>query len=213
MSYLALLMVGIGIGVLSGLSTSPVLSVILTSLMATTAAVTTVIAGLSGPPQGPQKSVRTVSVWPLSVLVLGIVAGAVVGAWARTTYTADHFMFSSSVAAYKPPDGTKETIDEWVELGLDQRQVANALFAAHVGIVGDTTVAIAERQAVAATPSLFAVSGEECGRLENARDSGTERLRSAFEAVESAVVARLAGVLSNEELELLLPVTCPENER
>ena len=106
-----------------------------------------------------------------------------------------------------------QAIQSWVELGIDRQRVADALFAAHVGIVGDTASAVGERQALAATASLFATTVEECAGLEAARIGGAQRLRSALAAGESAAVAELAEALADDDLDLLLPVICPETSQ
>lgn len=103
MNILALGIIGLGIGLLSGLSTSPVLSVILTSLIAAAAAVTTVLAEYSSKAETEKKPRLAMSAWPLAILVVSIVVGAGIGGLARSSYALDRLVQVQSAAVYAPP--------------------------------------------------------------------------------------------------------------
>lgn len=155
-TILALVVTGVGIGWLAGLSVSPVISVVITSVIGVAAAVVTALSGLK------QESSKTeplkaltfrVEVWPLAILVIALVVGSGLGIVAR-----NHHLFGSdidseiakwqrvdvpkeavmerlfgSTATYSPytepvTDTLQLEVDRWVSLGIDKVQVVNKLF-------------------------------------------------------------------------------------
>lgn len=124
----ALVVTGFGIGWLAGLSVSPVVSIVLTSV---TGIVATMIAALSGvkeeflnseaSPKGLKRLRDAVTPVPIAYLVAGVVIGVGIGVWVRT-----HDLLS-------PETPTAPTIaaevDQWVAAGLtDRAEVARRLF-------------------------------------------------------------------------------------
>lgn len=212
MNLVALAIVGLGIGVLAGISASPVLAVVLTSVMAVAAAATTLLADIAVRNAPEDERRRAVSLWPVTMLVLGIVIGAFGGGWARTTYALDRIVYAWTHVAYTPSEGIAEAIDAWVALGLERGRVVDEIFAAQLGVVGSTTLAMVEEQASATVTGLFASSAEECASLEAARILGERDLRARLEVARDPAIKPLTAVLENEELPLLLAVICPEDK-
>lgn len=117
----SLFFTGCGIGWLTGLSVSPVVSIVITSVTGSAAAI---IAALSGLEEKPDEANHTnkrqpfgwqVNPLPLMMVVIGIVLGAIVGISARNQH-----WFGSSVSA---------EIAQWTSNGLAKSQVADRLFA------------------------------------------------------------------------------------
>jgi hypothetical protein len=104
---------GLGIGWLVGMSVSPVLAVVVTSLLAAAAAGASILSGIQKP-----ESYREINVVPVFVLVLGIVIGSVFGVLTRTR----------SWLATPAADPT-QTVLKWAALtGLPPQRVALLLF-------------------------------------------------------------------------------------
>jgi len=104
---------GLGIGWLVGMSVSPVLAVVVTSLLAAAAAAASVLSGIQ-----KSETDRSLNVIPVFVLILGIVAGSVVGVLTRTR---------SWLSA--PTDDPTPTVLKWSALtGLPPQRVALLLF-------------------------------------------------------------------------------------
>jgi hypothetical protein len=88
-TYLALLLTGAGIGWLAGLSVSPVISVIITSITGAAAALVAALAGLDAKPDPAEgemplrKLPANISPYPLAALIAGIVVGSIFGVRAR----------------------------------------------------------------------------------------------------------------------------------
>ena len=104
---------GLGIGWLVGMSVSPVLAVVVTSLLAAAAAGASVLSGLQ-----KSETQRSINIVPVFILVLGVVLGSVVGVLTRTR---------SWLAS--PADDPSRTILQWSALtGLPPQRVALMLF-------------------------------------------------------------------------------------
>ena len=103
-----------GIGVLMGLSTSPVAGIAVTALLGAAAAVATVLIGTD---KVPGQS-RNISAFPLFVLVAAVLVGTVGGVYLRTRRL--------------PPDAAsvEGTITRWSKItGLPDTVVARRIFA------------------------------------------------------------------------------------
>lgn len=163
---IALVVTGFGIGWLAGLSVSPVVSIVITSV---TGSVATIIAALSGvkeeflkpeaQPNVLKRLLAAVTPVPLAWLVVGLLVGSSWGLWART-----HNWFSPDPP---PPPATlslKEEIQQWIDLGLDQQEVVNKYFASRVNLPPPVTAIAPVSQTPTAKDSvLFATaSQEEC---------------------------------------------------
>jgi hypothetical protein len=142
---------GIGIGWLAGLSTSAVLGIVLTSIMATVAAVFAALPAAKSILKKPEGLSEIQSTDPaatayapafLCVLVVGIGIGSGAGVWART-----HFWFSPS---------DKEIIEHWKSLGLDGDMVTDRLFSVRLptSAVSGPTISITPNDGGAPPVSL-----------------------------------------------------------
>lgn len=163
---IALVVTGFGIGWLAGLSVSPVVSIVLTTV---TGSVATIVAALSGvkeeflkpeaQPNVLKRLLAAVTPAPLAWLVVGLLVGSSWGLWVRT-----HNWFSPDPL---PPPATlslKEEVQQWVDLGLDQQEVVNKYFASRVILPPLATPVVLSSQTPTAKDSVLfaAASQEEC---------------------------------------------------
>lgn len=131
---LGLLIVGIGVGWLVGMSTSPVVSIVVSSVTATAAAVIAVLSGLevprsleiAGPDDGPARVPKRVRVGPLAALVAGVVLGAAIGLTSRSAG-----VFGTDLDA---------EINKWTKHGFSEQVVTDALFAAAYPLPGSSAI-------------------------------------------------------------------------
>ena len=114
--------IGFGIGWLLGLSISPVVSIVITSVTGVAAAVITVMSGLEGKLSGlivsseQQISVSSSKIdsRPLAALIIGLFLGSIVGIQAR-----NHNWLGTDLSA-----GLKQ----WTITGLTEQEIARRLF-------------------------------------------------------------------------------------
>ena len=130
LQVVSLVVIGIGIGWLVGLSVSPVVSIVVTSLTAAAGALLAVLSGSQQPEvQSDTSSEDTFSqmkrrtdALPIAALVLGIICGSAIGLAARNY-------------GWLGTDLDLE-IHKWTKYGLDERSVADRLFEAAYPSVG-----------------------------------------------------------------------------
>src|SRR5437763_1844671 len=71
---------GLGIGWLTGVSASPVISIVLASILAVSTAVIATLAGLDARPESDFcPSTLKPNAWPVAVLIIGVICGAMIG--------------------------------------------------------------------------------------------------------------------------------------
>ena len=200
---IGLLIVGAGVGWLVGMSVSPVVSIVITSVTATAAAIIAVLSGLED-----TRSLETddlhnnikyvpkrVRVGPLVALVIGIVLGAAVGLSSRSSS-----VFGSDLDA---------EISKWTKYGRTQKDVADILFAAAypqtgsdaapnrswagdpIGVLFGSSADLAS-----ACISLTSLEGAELRKF--AKGSSLEGVRQIADAVEDPAT-----------LKAVLEVICP----
>lgn len=116
----ALAAVGLGIGWLAGLSVSPVVSIIVTSVTGVGAAVVTTLSGLreetatTKPPE--HRRLPKIEVWPLAILIIGLLVGSTLGLFARNNH-----LFGSDVTS---------EMRKWQAVGVPQEAIVDRLFGA-----------------------------------------------------------------------------------
>ena len=117
---------GLGLGWLVGLSVSPVIQIILTSLIAIIVTLSGALAGISATqpgndPQEDNKKRRSLSSaldpLPIMCLVMGLAAGSSLGVYARTNDWLG--------AASKPQ---KPFAEEWSDTGLSKEEITKRVF-------------------------------------------------------------------------------------
>lgn len=206
-----LMVIGIGIGWLAGLSVSPVISVVITSVIGVAAATVTALSGLkseSSKAEPSQTLHLQVEVWPLAVLVFFVVIGSGLGIVARNRH-----LFGSDVSSeikkwtdedvprdavidrlfgstetYSPPyvdsiTGTLQLeIDRWTSLGITETRVVNRLFEQHFSIGS-------------ATPSVNPVAADTDSRLGTYLFAASSR-----ECTRLLAAANMAAALNNDGL-------------
>lgn len=117
----SLFFTGLGIGWLTGLSVSPVVSIVITSATGSAAAIVAALSGLEEKPDEANNTTKRprfgwqVNPLPLMLMVIGIALGAMAGISARNQH-----WFGSSVSA---------EIAQWTSNGLAKSEVADRLFA------------------------------------------------------------------------------------
>lgn len=118
---ISLIITGLGIGWLAGLSVSPVVSIVITSVAGSAAAIIAAMSGLENQSktEGDSKTKNIhfskISPVPIAVLVVGIVAGSIVGIYVRS----HNWLGNPSLA---------KEVEQWTELGLNREEVARRLF-------------------------------------------------------------------------------------
>jgi multisubunit Na+/H+ antiporter MnhC subunit len=116
-AILCVFLTGIGVGWLLGLSASPVVSIVITSVTGSAAAIVAALSGLNKEAkEANTEGQRRLAIdpLPLAALVIGIVFGSIVGISAR-----NHHWFGS--------DRSSE-IEQWTKLGLVKEMVVSRLF-------------------------------------------------------------------------------------
>lgn len=179
----AIVVSGAGIGWLLGLSASPVLHIVIASIMAIAGGV---VATLANPPGRDDASTmaRTLgaSPAPLALLLAGIAVGSGAGIYARTN---EVFVRPRAV------------IDRWVNLGLDRVRVTDALFE---------QLHPAATDGRANTGLLFGVSVRDCDFVRLQTGSA---LRARLETLDRKPLhAALERCSSDECLEALRDLIC-----
>ena len=126
---LALVVIGLGIGWLAGLSISPVVSIVITSVIGIAVAVLAALSGVKDEFLDPETSpatlrrfLRNVTPVPLAWLVAGLVIGSSIGLWARTHNWLSPAPSAPSVVLLK------DEIQQWVDLGIAQDEVVRSYF-------------------------------------------------------------------------------------
>lgn len=116
------LVVGLSIGWLAGLSTSPVVSILISGAMGAAISIIAVLGGFSkDATDGKGGSARIPDANPLHLCALsvGLAAGASVGLYART-----HYWLTPT-----PSSVLQQRVDDWSSIGISKADVAKALFS------------------------------------------------------------------------------------
>ena len=116
----AFVVTGFGIGWLAGLSVSPVVSIVLTSVTGVAAAAVTALSGLKEETDQAESKVRwrlpRIEVWPLALLIVGMLIGSTLGILAR-----NYHLFGSDVTS---------EIQKWAAVDVPKEAVVDRLFGA-----------------------------------------------------------------------------------
>jgi len=142
--YSSVAITGLGIGWLVGLSVSPVISIVITSITGAAAAVITALSGLE------EKSKWSVSPVPLALLVVGLSIGSGIGIRTRNLD-----WLGRNIAA-------EAAMWEAAGLTLDKAEIVERMFDNLYPTNGEQ-VGSTQR----GTSMLFAVSADECAILSN----------------------------------------------
>jgi hypothetical protein len=203
---LSLLIVGCGIGWLAGLSLSPVISIVLTSVVATTATLIAIVSGLEDrktirfvetvpknhaenadekelPPLPLNDNivwrVPHISPWPIAVLVLGLLIGTTLGNLARTNDLLGNRFIAISTEMVTP---IEEEILFWSAYGIGKNEVAQRIFASKYPETASSPVPVIaySQQASAQQTGLFnsglIVEQAECEVISRVGDAELESL-------------------------------------
>jgi len=213
-------MIGFGVGWLLGMSASPVLHLVVSSIIALVGAVVGALAGIhaesavsnqkdtpeppitgngSHAPDSPKSRLRPLNVnpMPLGVLVVGILVGSCVGVYVRTN-------------DWLGPDPQRLAL-RWSGGGLTEAQIRMRLFdqlypafEAHQALLGHTDSPVVNSH----LPVLFGLSIEECQLLQGKR--GAE-LRDNLKLLSNPDLATITARCNEDEdcLEAIRRVVCP----
>ena len=192
----ALVVTGFGIGWLAGLSVSPVVSIVITSVTGVAAAVVTALSGLKEDPADPKAKERRrlpqIEVWPLAVLLVGMLIGSTLGILARNNHLFGSDI-TSEIQKWAAADIPKEAvvdrlfgatalyspytqpytqtlqleITRWTSLGIPKEQVVNRLFEQYFATTPSpsSTAAVSPRLDERLGTYLFASNATECVSL------------------------------------------------
>ena len=123
---ISMLIIGTGIGWLTGLSVSPVISAVITGIIGLSLTLVSVLSGLkqAAPSAEPQLPPQLKSNWnlnpvPIALLIIGIVIGTSLGITART-----HNLLGNQAAELN----VSAEIQKWQELGLEPKELAQRFF-------------------------------------------------------------------------------------
>ncbi len=158
-----LFIIGVGIGWLIGLSVSPVVSIVITAVTGSAAAIIAALSGLEDKPDEGQAANRpkppllrwNIDPLPLMLLVVGILLGSLLGIKARN----DGWLGTDLSIEVK-----KWTDAGLVEAGFTQEELVRRLFESRY-YTGTTTLATQRDQANPFGTILFSSSSSECERL------------------------------------------------
>lgn len=129
--YIFILVTGLGIGWLVGLSISPVISIVITSVTGAAAAVIAAMSGLENKnevdkddtTESNQNFQWKVNPIPIAMLVIGVVVGSGIGIYVR-----NQDLLGRSDLSFE--------IKQWTDAGLDQEEVARRVFENHYSYRG-----------------------------------------------------------------------------
>jgi hypothetical protein len=172
-TFTALMVCGLGVGWLIGLSISPVVAVAVTAVMTVVVGLAGALAGLEQPhADGQRPSLRSQSLnpTPLMVLVIGIVAGSGLGITARAN-------------AWLSP-----TVDQVAKRwnGIDRGEISRRLFD-QLYPPPTTNASGTEPKPYLTATALFAASEDECDRF---RSKQGEDLRTELRSSVTSPAAK-----------------------
>jgi hypothetical protein len=238
---------GVGIGCLMGLSISPVVGIVVTSVVGAVAAVVTALSGLEGK-TGALESDSTKSlsrlapsVWPLVLLIMGLVVGAAIGISARN----NHWFGSDAsseitkwtqlgiegdeardrlfdTAHPNPPQmmsvtETTAIIDNWIQLGLSKEVVAQRLFDRAYPI-SETTSVSNQNTPITLTGLYSQEAAEDCVNLLAAiarakSKSDDQEVILAIKTASSASLRKLVDISQDATIlrRLIEDIICVKN--
>ncbi len=180
--FASLLFVGFGVGWLLGLSTSPVVHIVISAV---TGAIAAVVAAMSGVQGRAQWSVSPV---PTAILVAGVLIGSLLGMKARI----DDWL-GRDVGI----DMGREA-DAWIQAGLplDRGTIVHRLFESQYPPPG-SDAAPQPAPAPEIRTGLFGVSSDECRRMRGLMD---DALRREVRVLTDERARRLAEIVPDAEV-------------
>lgn len=207
MAFLFLIIVGIGIGWLVGLSQSPVIAGAIAVIMAASAAL---VGSLGKFPANASLSPRNSGIsallnpMPLAALVIGISLGAPVGLYGRNSG-----WFTPAIATSAPPN-LEALVSRWEKLGVNRHEIAKRLLDRELPLKSAHGVYGQSEQPRTVPNGLVAASASECS---NFRAAAKDRVLLELRGSSRPHLRKLANSLPDTGLELallLLEVACPQ---
>jgi hypothetical protein len=197
-SSVPILVAGVGIGILSGLSASPVIQVVIAAIIAAACGVIAALAGLARREDGQTDVpvLRRVKTVPMMVLTIGVVVGALIGVRARTSNWLGN--------------GTAEEVRKWEKTGLPEAERYRRLFDHEYPPYMQTTaktVETNEKPSEAASSQDFRNGVLFSGEVENLVASCTTLMLSSPSDMQKRLlltgdkrIARYAAALTDPQL-------------
>jgi hypothetical protein len=220
-SYPSLLLAGLALGWMTGLSVSPILPIIVTAFVSLVVAITAALAGMeihdsedsSAEPRRPptaRRKLAHVSVLPVGLLAVSLAVGSVFGVYARTN---EWFGIEPKRAAAR-----------WKDAGLDEKQVVQRLFdniyAPASSKAGEDKKGAGSKESQGQESSagkqnphfsiVFAASSDECTSFLSSNDA---QLRGAMMQDEkNKSVQKLAEIVKNPaDLKAMVKELCSQH--
>jgi len=209
MQWIALALVGIGIGILTGFSASPVVGIVLTSLIAAAATVTALLGQYSSDSKTPTPSAKSLrpNALPLALLVLSILLGSLFSMVTRVDVTVNRQQARLKALDMSPPETLNEAVAAWVALGLEKDVVVKGVFENYLGIVATAQEKFAEENASAQVAGLMgSLTADACDYLQGLPDA---ILAQEMSLADSEQVAAYAQVFSDpDSLREIVRIEC-----
>ena len=193
LSYFGLLFTGGGIGWLVGLSISPVVSIVITSVTGSAAAI---IAAMSGIAQlesdkkdvDIQKAGWNINPLPLSILVIGLVAGTILGILVR-----NNSLFGSDISI---------EVQKWsqaglIQAGISEHDIVHRIFESQYPSPNQS-VSSDSRNIPEGGTVLFMVSTEQCDSFYKASARSDEELINALNRIKQ--FESLSGIVDEPKI-------------
>jgi hypothetical protein len=203
-----LLVTGLGLGWIVGLSVSPVVHILLGSILALVVSLASAISGLSKPDEIKELNIPTETTSiiqkashihldprPIAFFIIGIAIGSAIGIYARTN---DWLSASPEVI-----------IKRWEGKGLDETEIRKRLFdeiypLKNIANANDNTSSESRSGGV-----LFAITTKTCDEL---RGKHGDDLRSELEILNDKRINAFLNISSDSvSLEALKELLCEEN--
>lgn len=188
---IGIIVLGLVIGILAGFSVSPVISVILTALVA---AGGTVVAVLGGFAKKDIPKQLTINPFPLAILALAILIGAFIGMYTRINW-AQNLLDQEKLQTLLPPTNMQTIIDDWGKYDLENDTVAKRIYELYLpkAIEQITQSPTAENDAFKVGLLSIPVASE-CTRLKATNDS---KLRGEMQIANSKLVQMYADAIDD----------------
>jgi len=188
----SLLICGAGIGILLGLSASPVLNIIVGSVIALVGGIIGGLSGLKSDSDAPRRR-SSVSALPLATLVIGLVVGSLLGIyirnydllapspqqfankWAGTDLPSNQLqkrLFENLYPSQQPEQTIEETVNdsEKSPVSNDDKSLSNRADTlkreTDKNTVKKTAPSSSDKKSIQSSTFLYSLTTEQCARLE-----------------------------------------------
>lgn len=201
-NWVWILISGFGVGMLSGLSVSPVISIIINGIIGVAVATITVLSGLKPSDDSATTSwprIQPVTPFPVAILVIGIVTGALVGVPIRT-----YQLLGPNI---------DRTVSVWVapspqSSGLTAEEVRRRIFESTYPIAESVT--LNSTTGSANLPGLHSApfSASNCDLLTTTTAERLPAIMVALSADEPTLSALAQVITNTQQLDKVIDILC-----